>query len=97
MEAHKRSCLPQHVHGHLRGEIKGCGGRQGWEGRGGRVAGPLAPPPLPPTLRHPCGPASSPLCLEALPPGWLGSWGVERREWMRGKGGRSEGRKEGLC
>lgn len=75
---------------HLRGEIKGwgLGGRLGWEGRGGRVTGPPAPPPLPPTLKTPWRP-----CL--LPPLPRGPYlqvdyvklGVERREWMMGKGG----------
>ena len=60
---------------HLRGEIKGWGegGKAGVGGeRRENHGASCSPAPTPPhTLRHPGGPASSPLCPEALPPGWL--------------------------
>lgn len=98
MEAHKLSCLPQHVCSHLRGEIKGWGEGEGWGGRGeeGESQGLLRPRPYPLTLRHPGGPASSRLCPEALPPGCLHEAGGAG-EGMDdgGKGGKSKGWKEG--
>ena len=74
------------------------GGRLGWEGRGERVTGPPAPPPLPPTLKTPWWP-----CL--LPPlprgpylqvGYVKLGGEEGMDDEEGWG-EHEGWKEGPC
>ena len=86
MEAHEALISPAHLRSPARRNQR-LGGRLGWEGRGERVTGPPAPPPLPPTLKTPWWP-----CL--LPPLPRGPYlqvgymklGVERREWMMRKG-----------